>query len=45
MAVLTASQERAVRMLKLSRIETLSEALLDFTSRANLARWLRENSK
>jgi len=27
------------------RVEVLSEALLDFTSRADLARWRRENSK
>jgi flagellar biosynthesis/type III secretory pathway protein FliH len=45
LAVLTASQERAVRQLDLPRIEALSEALLDFTSRADLAGWLRANSK
>ena len=45
LGVLTASQERAVRKLDLSRVEELSEALLDFTSRADLARWLRANSK
>jgi hypothetical protein len=43
--VLTASQERAVRKLELPRIEAISEALLDFTSRADLTRWLRANSK
>jgi predicted transposase YdaD len=45
LGVLTASQERAVRKLDLSRVEALSEALLDFTSRADLARWLRANSE
>jgi predicted transposase YdaD len=41
---LTASQERAIRKLNLSRIEALGEALLEFTSRSDLARWLRPNS-
>jgi hypothetical protein len=43
--VLAASQERSVRKLEISRVEALSEALFDFTSRADLARWLRTNSK
>ena len=43
--ILTASQETAIRKLDLSRVEALSEALLDFTSRADLARWLHANSK
>jgi len=42
---LAASQEKAVRMLKLSRIEALGEALLEFTSRADLDRWLHAHSK
>ncbi len=42
---LTASQEGSIRKLGLSRIEALSEALLDFQSRADLSRWLRQNSK
>ncbi len=42
---LTASQEGSIRKLGLSRIEALSEALLDFQSRADLSRWLRRNSK
>jgi len=40
---LTASQERAIRKLNLFRIEALGEALLEFTSRSDLARWLRAN--
>ena len=40
---LTAPQERAIRELNLSRIEALGEALLEFTSRSDLARWLRAN--
>jgi hypothetical protein len=42
---LAASQEKAVRMLKISRIEALGEALLEFTSRADLDRWLHAHSK
>ncbi len=42
---LAASQEGSIRKLGLSRIEALSEALLDFQSRADLSRWLRRNSK
>jgi predicted transposase YdaD len=45
LGVLTAPQERSVRKLDISRIEALSEALFDFTSRADLVRWLRANSK
>jgi predicted transposase YdaD len=45
LGVLTAPQERSVRKLDTSRIEALSEALFDFTSRADLVRWLRANSK
>jgi len=41
---LTASQERAIRKLNLFRIEALGEALLEFTSRSDLARWLRAKS-
>ncbi len=42
---MTASQEGSIRKLGLSRIEALSEALLDFHSPADLSRWLRQNSK
>ncbi len=45
LGLLTASQEGSIRKLALSRIEALSEALLDFQSRADLSRWLRKNSK
>ena len=44
LGALSASQERAVRKLGLPKIEALGEALLDFRSRADLTRWLRENS-
>ena len=40
---LSASQENAVRKLTLPKIEDLGEALLDFDSPADLARWLRFN--
>jgi hypothetical protein len=37
------SQEKAIRKLQLSRVEALGEALLEFTSSDDLARWLGEN--
>lgn len=37
-------QEKAIRKLELSRIEALGEALLEFTTRADLTRWLRKNA-
>jgi hypothetical protein len=40
---LSPSEEEAIRKLELAKIEALGEALLDFSSRADLARWLREN--
>jgi hypothetical protein len=43
LGALPASQEKAVRKLELSRIEALGEALLEFSSRADLTRWLRTN--
>jgi len=43
LGALSAFQERAVRKLGLPKIEALGEALLDFRSRADLTRWLREN--
>ena len=39
--VLAASQERAIRKLPLAKLEALAEALLEFSSRSDLARWLR----
>ena len=41
--VLAASQERAIRKLPLAKLEALAEALLEFTSRSDLSRWLRQN--
>ena len=41
---LPASQEGAIRKLGLPKIEMLGEALLEFTSRADLTRWLRSNA-
>ncbi len=43
LGVLPASQEKAVRKLSSARIEALGEALLDFTTSADLTRWLRQN--
>ena len=40
---LSAVQEKTIRKLPLSKIELLGEALLEFTSRDDLARWLRLN--
>jgi hypothetical protein len=37
-------QKRAIRSLKLAKIETLGESLLDFESRADLFRWLKQNA-
>ena len=41
----TASQEKALRVLSLSRIGALGEALLEFSSGADLDRWLRKFCK
>jgi hypothetical protein len=43
LGALSTSQERSIRKLPLSKIEELGEALLDFSSRDDLARWLRAN--
>jgi flagellar biosynthesis/type III secretory pathway protein FliH len=43
LGTLSAAQETSIRKLPLSKIEELGEALLEFTSRADLARWLRLN--
>jgi predicted transposase YdaD len=39
---LAAPQAKAIRQLDLSQIEALGEALLEFTSKADLARWLQK---
>jgi predicted transposase YdaD len=41
---LPASQEEAIRRLRVSEIEELGEALLSFSSPADLADWLRRNN-
>jgi hypothetical protein len=41
----TAPQEKALRVLSISRIEALGEALIEFSSPADLDRWLRKPSK
>jgi len=41
LGALSAAQQKHVRKLPLSKIEQLGEALLDFTSRDDLSRWLR----
>jgi hypothetical protein len=38
---IAAAQEKAIRKLPLSRIESLGEALLDFRSKTDLTRWLK----
>ena len=43
LGALSPSQERAVGKLPLAKIEELGEALLEFHSRTELARWLRQN--
>ncbi len=41
----SASQEEALRRLGLARIEALGEALLEFSSPADLDHWLRKHCK
>jgi hypothetical protein len=43
LGALSVAQQKSVRKLPLSKIEELGEALLDFRSRGDLARWLRAN--
>ena len=43
LGVLSASQEEMIRGLPLPKIEALGEALLDFTSPADLAQWMSQN--
>jgi hypothetical protein len=45
LGTLSSAQEKAIRKLPLHKIEALGEALLDFTSPADLAQWLRNNKK
>jgi hypothetical protein len=40
---LSSAQEKAIRKLPLMSIESLAEALLDFHSKTDLARWLKSN--
>jgi hypothetical protein len=35
---------KSIRKLDLANVEALGESLLEFRSRADLARWLRENA-
>jgi hypothetical protein len=41
---LSATQEKAVRKLDIPGIESLGEALLEFSSGSDLALWLRTNA-
>jgi predicted transposase YdaD len=41
LGILSAAQEKSIRKLPLSKIEELGEALLEFTSRDDLLRWVR----
>jgi hypothetical protein len=43
LGALSVAQQKSIRNLPLSKIEELGEALLDFSSRDDLARWLRAN--
>jgi hypothetical protein len=45
LGALSGAQEKTIRGLMLEKIEALGEALLDFTSPSDLARWLRNNKK
>ena len=45
LGVLSANQAKGVRKLRLSDVEALGEALLEFNSSADLARWLRQTKK
>ena len=41
---LSSSDKKTIRKLPLTKVEALGEALLEFTSHADLARWLRRNA-
>ena len=43
LGALPASQKKAIQRLDLLKIEALGESLLEFESRADLARWLKKN--
>ena len=45
LGALSCAQEKTIRELPIEKIEALGEALLDFTSPSDLARWLRNNKK
>jgi hypothetical protein len=45
LGVILPRQQRAIGKLQLARIEALGEALLEFHSRTELDRWLKENKK
>lgn len=42
LGTISPQQEEAIRNLSLTQLEALSEALLDFTTSANLDAWLRQ---
>jgi hypothetical protein len=42
--ILPLSQKKAIRKLALEKIEALGESLLEFESRADLSRWLKQNA-
>ena len=42
--VLSKRAEASVRRLSIEQLESLGEALLDFTDARDLSRWLRENA-
>jgi len=44
LGILPTSQKRKIERLELSKIEALGESLLEFKSRADLARWLKTNA-
>jgi len=43
LGALSVAQQKSIRKLPPSKIEELGEALLDFSSRDDLVRWLRAN--
>ena len=43
LGALPESQKKAIQRLDLLKIEALGESLLEFESRADLARWLKKN--
>ncbi len=45
LGALSTSQEKAVRKLSTRKLESLAEALLDFSSIDDLTQWMRETKK